>query len=58
VALYRPHGDEHWRELAFARAAALKMTIPAFALRRSSGTLRIACREANFHSDEISLTIK
>jgi subtilisin family serine protease len=58
VALYRPHGDEHWRELAFARAAALKMTIPAFALRRSSGTLRIACREANFHSDEVSLTIK
>jgi subtilisin family serine protease len=58
VALYRPHGDEHWRELAFARAAALKMTIPAFALRRSSGTLRIACRESNFHSDEVSLTIK
>lgn len=58
VALYRPHGDEHWRELAFARAGALKMTIPAAALRRSSGTLRIACRESNFHTDEIALTIK
>ena len=58
VALYRPHGDEHWRELAFARAHALKMTIPAAQLRRSSGTLRIACRESNFHSDEVSLTIK
>jgi hypothetical protein len=58
VALYRRHGDEHWRELAFARAGALKMTIPASALRRSSGTLRIACRESNFHSDEVSLTIK
>lgn len=58
VALYRPHGDEHWRELAFARAGALKMTIPAAALRRSSGTLRIACRDSNFYSDEIALTIK
>jgi hypothetical protein len=58
VALYRPHGDEHWRELAFARAGSLRMTIPAAALRRSSGTLRIACRESNFHSDEIALTIK
>jgi hypothetical protein len=58
VALYRPHGDEHWRELAFARASALKMTVPAAALRRSSGKLRVACREANFHSDEIALTIR
>jgi hypothetical protein len=58
VALYRPHGDEHWRELAFARAGAQKMTIPASALRRSSGTLRIACREANFHSEEVALTIR
>jgi hypothetical protein len=58
VALYRPHGDEHWRELAFARAGALKMIIPASALRRSSGTLRIACRESNFHSEEVALTIQ
>ena len=58
VALYRPHGDEHWRELAFARAGSLKMTIPANALRRSSGTLRIACRESNFHSEEVALTIR
>ncbi len=58
VALYRPHGDEHWRELGFARAGAMRMTIPAAALRRSSGTLRIACRESNFSSDEIPLTIK
>jgi len=57
VALYRPHGDEHWRELASCRATALRMTIPANALRRSSGTLRVACRESNFHSDEIALTI-
>ena len=49
VALFRPHGDAHWRELAVARAGALKMTIPGDALRRSSGTLRIACRESNFH---------
>jgi hypothetical protein len=58
VALYRPHGDEHWRELAFARIGAQKMKIPASALRRSAGTLRIACRESNFHSDEIPLTIR
>ncbi|HEV7606225.1 MAG TPA: S8 family serine peptidase [Steroidobacteraceae bacterium] len=58
VALYRPHGDEHWRELGFARAGALRMTIPASALRRSSGMLRIACRESNFHTDEIALTIR
>lgn len=57
VALYRPQGDEHWRELAFERVGALKMIIPAHALRRSSGTLRIACRESNFHSEELALTI-
>ncbi|HEY6126272.1 MAG TPA: S8 family serine peptidase [Steroidobacteraceae bacterium] len=57
VALYRPHGDDHWRELACARAGTLKMTIPGKALRRSTGTLRIACRESNFYSDEIALTI-
>ena len=57
VALYRPHGDEHWRELASARAAALKMTIPARELRRSTGTLRLASRESNFHSGEVELTI-
>jgi hypothetical protein len=27
-------------------------------LRRSSGTLRIACRESNFHADDIALTIR
>jgi subtilisin family serine protease len=58
VALYRPQGDEHWRELAYARASSLHMVVPASALRRSSGTLRIASREANFHSDEIALTIR
>lgn len=58
VALFRPHGDEHWRELAYARASAEHMVVPASALRRSSGTLRIASREANFHSDEIALTIR
>jgi subtilisin family serine protease len=58
VALYRPHGDEHWRELAYARASSLHMVVPAAALRRSSGTLRIASREANFHSDEVALTIR
>jgi len=58
VALYRPHGDEHWRELAYARATALHMVVPAASLRRSSGTLRIASREANFHSDEVALTIR
>jgi hypothetical protein len=58
VALYRPHGDEHWRELAYARASSLHMVVPASALRRSSGTLRIASREANFHSDEVALTIR
>ena len=58
VALYRPHGDEHWRELAFARGSTLKMTIPATSLRRSSGTLRLASREANFHADDLELTIR
>jgi len=58
VALYRPHGDDHWRELAYARASTLHMVVPAASLRRSSGTLRIASREANFHSDEVTLTIR
>lgn len=58
VALYRPHGDDHWRELAYARASSLHMVVPAAALRRSSGTLRLASREANFHSEEVALTIR
>jgi hypothetical protein len=58
VALYRPHGDEHWRELAYARASSLHMVVPAASLRRSSGTLRLASREANFCTDEIGLTIR
>ena len=58
VALYRPHGDDHWRELAFGRASTLKMTVPAASLRRSSGTLRLACRDANFHAEDIELTIR
>jgi subtilisin family serine protease len=58
VALYRPHGDEHWRELAFARAGTQRMVIPADSLRRSSGTLRLACRDSNFHADDIELTIR
>ena len=58
VDLYRPHGDEHWRELGFARASTLRMTVPAAALRRSSGTLRLGCRESNFHADDIELTIR
>jgi subtilisin family serine protease len=57
VALFRPHGDAHWRELAVARAGALKMIIPGDALRRGSGTLRIACRESNFSTEEVALTI-
>jgi subtilisin family serine protease len=57
VALFRPHGDAHWRELGVARAGALRMTIAGSALRRSSGTLRIACRESNFYSEEAALTI-
>jgi subtilisin family serine protease len=58
VALYRPHGDEHWRELGFARASTLRMTVPAAALRRSSGTLRLGCRESSFHANDIELTIR
>jgi hypothetical protein len=58
LALYRPQGDQHWRELASARAGTLKMNIPGTSLRRSSGTLRIACRESNFHADDIELTIR
>lgn len=58
VALYRPHGDEYWRELAFARAGALRMTVPAASLRRSYGVLRLAAREANFHADDLDLTIR
>jgi hypothetical protein len=57
VALFRPQGDAHWRELGVAHAGALKMTIPGDALRRSSGTLRIACHESNFSTEEIALTI-
>jgi subtilisin family serine protease len=57
VALYHPRGDEHWRELGHARARDLKLTIPSDALRRSSGTLRIAARESNFHADDIELTV-
>jgi hypothetical protein len=58
VALYRSHGDEHWRELAFARAGTQRMTVPAASLRRSSGILRLGCRESNFHADDIELTIR
>ena len=58
VALYRPHGDAHWRELATARASTLRMTVPSSALRRSSGTLRLACRESNFHAEDIEVTIR
>jgi subtilisin family serine protease len=57
VALFRPHGDAHWRELAVARASSMKMIIPGEALRRSSGTLRLACRESSFSSEEVSLTV-
>jgi hypothetical protein len=58
VALFRPHGDEHWRELGFGRAAAGKMTIAAAVMRRTSGLLRVACRESNFRSDDVALTIR
>jgi subtilisin family serine protease len=58
AALFRPHGDEHWRELAYARAGVGRMIIPAAVLRRSSGLLRVACRESNFRSDEIAVTIR
>lgn len=57
VALYRPHGGEHWREIAYARAGTLKMTVPASALRRSCGVLRLACRESNFYAEDRELTI-
>jgi subtilisin family serine protease len=57
VALYRPIGDVHWRELATTRASSQKMTIPAAALRRSVGKLRLACRGSNFHCEDIDLTI-
>jgi len=57
LALFRPHGDAHWRELGVGRASALKMTIPGAALRRSSGTLRISCRESNFATEEVALTV-
>lgn len=57
VALFRPRGDAHWRELASARAGACRMTIPSAALRPSSGTLRLACRESSFSSEEVALTI-
>jgi subtilisin family serine protease len=56
--LYRPKGDEHWRELATGRAGTQALTVPAEAMRRSSGTLRLACRGSNFHSDEVALTIR
>jgi subtilisin family serine protease len=58
VALFRRHGDEHWRELAYARAGNGSMVVPATVMRRSSGSLRIACRESNFYSDEVPLTIR
>ena len=58
LALFRPNGDQHWRELASARAAGLRMQIPGTSLRRSTGTLRITCRESNFHADDIALTIR
>ena len=58
AALFKPHGDEHWRELAYGRAGVGKMVIPAASLRRSSGLLRVACRESNFRSDEIAVTIR
>jgi subtilisin family serine protease len=57
VALFRPRGDAHWRELATARAGAMKMIIPSAALRPSTGTLRLSCRESNFSSEEVALTI-
>jgi len=57
VALFRPRGDAHWRELASARAGVCRMTIPSAALRPSSGTLRLACRESGFSSEEVALTI-
>jgi hypothetical protein len=58
LALFRPNGDQHWRELASARAAGLRMRIPGMALRRAEGTLRIACRESSFHAADIALAIR
>lgn len=58
VALYRRNGDEHWRELGQSRATTETMVVPASVMRRSSGVLRLACRESNFHSDEVPLTIR
>jgi subtilisin family serine protease len=55
--LYRPKGDEHWRELAAGRAGNQQLVVPAEAMRRSSGTLRLACRGSNFYSEEVALTI-
>jgi hypothetical protein len=57
VALFRPAGDEHWRELGHARARDLRMTIPSGTLRRASGTLRIASRDSNFFAEDRALTI-
>jgi subtilisin family serine protease len=56
--LYRPDGDDHWRELASGRAGSQQLTVPAEAMRRSSGMMRLACRASNFHSDEVALTIR
>ncbi|MBC8024423.1 MAG: S8 family serine peptidase [Steroidobacteraceae bacterium] len=56
--LYRPAGDEHWRELAAGRAGNLKLVVPAEAMRRSAGTMRLACRGSNFYSEEMALTIE
>jgi membrane-anchored mycosin MYCP len=56
--LYRPTGDEHWRELASARAGSLQLTVPSEAMRKSAGKMRLACRESNFYSDEVALTIR
>jgi hypothetical protein len=58
LALFRPNGDQHWRELASARAGGLRMNIPGTSLRRSEGTLRIACRESSFHAADVALTIR
>jgi hypothetical protein len=55
--LYKSRGDEHWRELAAGRAGSLMLTVPSEAMRRSTGTMRLACRESNFYADEVKLTI-
>lgn len=57
AVLYRPKGDSHWRELASGRAGMRRLTVPSDAMRRSSGTMRVACRGSNFYSDEVALTI-